>query len=214
MKLEIYNNSTYENIKFICNNKEYSFSNLQKCFNIITDNKAHVKILIEDKNSFRFDLPAILTSSFTHKDSWCYIKCNLEFDIYGENKTGKIVINDTHETFKKRYTFESIKTDCFDLYVSNMLYWPTDTTEIQKKHKKYNLLVTSLFPLIMINIILCIIDRDVIFLFAGLFGFLVFSIPSIVDIKRFNRICTNSDIAQMVLSKRTQGTVLCVEEKD
>ena len=205
MKLEIYNNSTYKNIKIICNNKEYSFNDLQKSLNIITTAKAHVKILILEKNSFRFNLPSILTNSFTHKDSWCYIKCNLEFDIETKNEICKIEVSDNRATFKSRYIFESLKIDAFDVSVTNIRYSQTDTIEVIKKHKKFNLLLTSLFPIILINFVLCIIDQDIMFLFAGLLCFLFFSIPSFVDIKKFNKICKDSNIAQTVLL-RTENT--------
>lgn len=200
MKLEIYNNSTYENMKIVYNNKEYSLGNEQKLLSIITDSKAHLKIMISDKNSFRFDLPAILTNSFTHKDSCCFIKCNVEFDVETENEICKIEINNTCAEYKKRYKFESLKIDSSDTVITNIMYFQTDTSDVMKKHKKFNLLLTSFLPIILINFILCIIDRDILFFLAGVFGFLVFSIPSFVDIKKFNKICTDSNIAQTVLS--------------
>lgn len=199
MKLEIFNNSTYENIQIICNNKEYRLGNAQKLLNITTDAKTHIKIMILDKNSFKFSLPSILTNSFTHKDSWCYIKCNLEFDVETENEICKIEINNARTEYKKRYIFESFKIDATDAIITNTMYSQTDTTEVIKKHKRFNLLLTSFLPIILINFVLCVVDQDVIFFFAGLFGFLVFSIPSFVDIKKFNKICTDSNIAQTVL---------------
>lgn len=199
MKLEIFNNSTYKNIKFICNNKEYILGNVQNSLDIIADTKIHIKIIILDKNSFKFALPAILTNSFSHKDSWCYIKCNLEFDVETENEICKIEINNACEEYKKRYIFESLRIDAVDASITNIMYFQTDTTEVIKKHKRFNLLLTSFLPIILINFVLCIIDQDILFFLAGILGFLVFSIPSFVDIKKFNKICTDSNIAQTVL---------------
>lgn len=198
MKLEIFNNSTYENIMFICDNKEYRLGILQKFLDITTNAKSHIKIMILDENSFRFSLPSILTNSFTHKDSWCYIKCNVEFDIETENEICKIEINNTRTEYKKRYIFESFRIDAQDALITNIIYSQTDTTNIIKKHKKFNLLLTSFLPIILIDIVLCVVDQDILFLFAGLFGFLVFSIPSFADIKKFKKICTDSNIAQTV----------------
>lgn len=200
MKLEIFNNSTYESVKIICNNKEYTLDNTQKLLDIIADAKTHIKIMILDKNSFKFDLPAILTNSFTHKNSWCYIKCNIEFDIETENEICKIEINNVRAEYKKRYIFESLRIDATNASITNIMYSQTDTTKVIKKHKRFNLLLTSFLPIILINFVLCVVDKDILFFFAGLFGFLVFSIPSFVDIRKFNKVCTDSDIAQTVLT--------------
>lgn len=198
MKLEIINNSTYESIMLICDNKEYRLGNQQKFSDITTNAKSHIKIIILDENSFKFSLPSILTNSFTHKDSWCYIKCNVEFDIETENEICKIEINNARVEYKKRYIFESFRIDEQDAIITNIIYSQTDTTYVIKKHNRFNLLLTSFLPIILIDFVLCVVDQDILFLFAGLIGFLFFSIPSFADIKRFKKICTDSSIAQTV----------------
>lgn len=199
MKLEIINNSTYKNIKIICDNTEYNLNN-SLIVNLNYD--YHIKIYIIEKNRFNFNLPAVLTSSFTHKDSWCSIICNLEFDIDEKLDAETIEINNTCLVFKKRYTFETVEVNSLGGRIKNIEYSQTDTKEIRKKHSRFNLLITSFLPVIVLNIVLCIIDQDILFLLAAIFGFCIFSIPSFFDIQKFNKICINSDITQLILQKK------------
>ncbi|MCD7722782.1 MAG: hypothetical protein LUH82_02360 [Clostridiales bacterium] len=199
MKLEIFNNSTFDNIQIVFNDKEYKLSNEQKLLAINTDSKTHIKLMILDKNSFKFSLPAILTNSFTHKDSWCFIKCNLELDIETENEICEIELNNICSEYKKRYIFESFSVNAKDAQITNIIYSQTDTADIVKKHKLFNLLLTSFLPIILISFVISIVGQDILCFFTGLFGFFVFTVPSLADIKKFNKICKNSDIAQTVL---------------
>ena len=88
MNIKLLNNSKYNMIRIIFDNNEYILSDSNRVVSIVTNHQPHINIEILDENRFIYNLPAILTSSFTHKDSQCYIKCSLEFDIKDNFESG------------------------------------------------------------------------------------------------------------------------------
>ena len=206
MTLKILNNSTYNAIKIICNDEEYTLTPAADSISIAVNGAVHIKVLILDENKFAFNLPAVLTSSFTHKDSECSIKCNLEFDLAksGENANStEITIENNSVNYKKRFRFESVKIISPEVRILNETLSLTNTDKIISRHKKFNLLITSLFPIVLINFILGIADKDILFFIIGILAFFIFSVPSIADIKKFNKICLSTDLVQKLFEQKS-----------
>ncbi len=206
MTLKILNNSTYNAIKIICNQDEHTLTPADNIINIAVSGAVHIKVLILDENKFTFNLPAVLTSSFTHKDSECSIKCNLEFDLAESGKNAnaaEIIIENDSVNYKKRFRFESVKIVSPKARVLNETLSLTNTDKIISRHKKFNLLMTSLFPIVLINFILGIADKDILFFIIGILAFFIFSVPSIADIKKLNKICRSTDLVQKLFEQNS-----------
>ena len=194
MIVHIKNNLPYEKTTLtICGNS-YSIDK-GSSIGIQTDENINtISVAGDEKSNHYFDLPALLTFSFGKKSSWCDIYCVSEAEINIDKSESTIVLEENSFQYDKRHCFKAVFFKSDDAQIMKTNYISTNTNIVKRKHILYNLLVTSLLPLLLLNIILFCIYQSVGCLFAGVFCFFVFTLPALIDIVKFNKICDDDSI--------------------
>lgn len=100
--------------------------------------------------------------------------------------------------------------------VSNEKYLLSEFDKIKKKHRNLHLFVSSAWPLGAAALAMCFIaDPPYLFIFLFLLWILVFAVPSLKEIKRFNEVMQNGFINDKLCeyaAKRRTGDFLSTDD--
>ena len=133
MQLNIVNESSYKNLKIICNGKTFSLNKENAITSLDIDNNTNVEIQVFEKNRVLLNLLFALVDGFVDGESVINsLVCDLSFDICETDDLQTLIIKDLeYRDDKNGYIYESVYIE--NINVSNLVYRLTNTAKTRKK---------------------------------------------------------------------------------
>ena len=149
MQLNIVNESSYKNLKIICNGKTYSLNKDNTITSLDIDNNTNVEIQVFEKNRVLLNLLFALVDGFVDGESVINsLVCDLSFDICETDDLQTLIIKDLeYRDDKNGYIYESVYIE--NINVSNLVYRLTNTAKTRKKALFYYVFIVSWLPVIL-----------------------------------------------------------------
>ncbi|MBR3802848.1 MAG: hypothetical protein IKK37_05295 [Clostridia bacterium] len=181
MNVNITNRTSYNQIRFIINNKEYTLNKDESISVSVSDNNLIVKVLVIEKNKVLINWLFALIDGFVSEESVINsLVCNASFYIPASTTDCSVTFKDLqHRDDDNGYIYDSVYIDCNNAEITNLSYELTDTVKAHKKSLFCYIALVSGMPINIILLILMLIFKDIGFIFAGVLILLFFTIPSL-----------------------------------
>ena len=192
MQLNIVNESSYKNLKIICNGKTYSLNKDNTITSLDIDNNTNVEIQVFEKNRVLLNLLFALVDGFVDGESVINsLVCDLSFDICETDDLQTLIIKDLeYRDDKNGYIYESVYIE--NINVSNLVYRLTNTAKTRKKALFYYVFIVSWLPVILALLgYYFLVKGNVLAILASILILLVFAIPSWKKASRVKKYYSN-----------------------
>lgn len=210
MNLTLINDTSY-NYTLKINNKEYEFDR-KKAVTIDYNDNDKISLISNNKSSVHLNILDIILGVFLGDSTITNLYCNYDFSIHSKdnnNVTITISYNDWNPREQLKLSACYAKSE--NVLITKEKYSISKLDKVRKKHKRLHLFVTSLFPVALIELILCfflsppILPILLLFIWAFVFG-----VPSIKEIKRFNEAVdeelVNNKLSEYASNRRAGST--------
>ena len=192
MQLNIVNESSYKNLKIICNGKTFSLNKENAITSLDIDNSTNVEIQVFEKNRVLLNLLFALVDGFVDGESVINsLVCDLSFDICETDDLQTLIIKDLeYRDDKNGYIYESVYIE--NINVSNLVYRLTNTAKTRKKALFYYVFIVSWLPVILALLsYYFLVKGNVLAILASILILLVFAIPSWKKASRVKKYYSN-----------------------
>ncbi len=209
--MELYNSTKYK-YRVIVNGESF---NLNECSSIFFDCPIGTKIelIALDKPSVHIDwLEVLIFHWFFGSSTTTKIYTDYSF-VVDEPNVGKITLDNNDWAVRLQIT---VKAPYIKEHVSNERYSLSEFDKIKKKHRNLHLFVSSAWPLGAAMSAMCFIaDPPYLFILLFLLWILLFAVPSLKEIKRFNEVMQDGFINDNLCEyarKRRAGEFLFTDD--
>lgn len=209
--MELYNSTKYR-YRAVVNGRSF---NLNACSSIFFDCPMDTKIelIALDKPSVHIDwLEVIIFHMFFGSSTSTKIYTDYSFVIDDLN-VEKITLANNDWTVRLQIT---VNAPYIKEHVSNERYSLSEFDRIKKKHRNLHLFVSSAWPLGVAMIAMCFAaEPPTLFALLFLLWLLIFAVPSLKEVKRFNEVMQNGFINDNLCEyarKRRTGEFLFADD--
>lgn len=192
MQLNIVNESSYKNLKIVCNGKTFSLNKENTITSLDIDNNTNVEIQVFEKNRVVLNLLFALVDGFVDGESVINsLVCDLSFDICETDDLQTLIIKDLeYRDDKNGYIYESVYIE--NINVSNLVYRLTNTAKTRKKALFYYVFIVSWLPFILALLgYYFLVKGNVLAILASILILFVFAIPSWKKASRVKKYYSN-----------------------